>query len=51
MNTGVVTFVSRSEEEIPLSLAALSTGAGVPDGAIVSMVTVVVVESWPVFAA
>ena len=51
VNSGVWTFVTRSESEIPESEVAASTGAGVPVGAVVSMLTSVDAETGPWFAA
>ena len=47
VSVGVVSFVIRSLEETPLSLAAVSTGADGAVGATVSMVMVVPAEAGP----
>ena len=47
VSVGVVTFVSRSVDDDPLSLAALSVGAGGAVGAIVSMVTMMPADAGP----
>lgn len=47
VNVGVVTFVIRSVEDEPLSLAAARMGAVGAAGAVVSMVIVVLADAGP----
>ena len=51
VNVGVLSFVTRSLEEVPLSLAAVRTGADGAVGAVVSTVMVVPAEAGPMFPA